>query len=174
MCGSEKLSVIVRLMAVPMDSNIYFTSSSLPGRSVFSNVLAKQEPLFKPTEDENLISNQSIHLRRCPVESLYVFQVKGSQHILTPPCSPQPAALQRSLGRGCLLIEPYPRRRRGAHSAGSGSGEKRGSHSLEQPVLLLTSHPGLIQRKKNCFSHYWLWFKMFCKDDILKLRYQYT
>lgn len=63
-------------MAVPMDSNIYFTSSSLPGRSIFSNVLAKQELLFKPTKGENLISNQSIHLRRCPVGSLYAFQVK--------------------------------------------------------------------------------------------------
>lgn len=63
-------------MAVTVDSNIYFTSSSLPGGSIFSNVVAKQELLFKPTEGENLISNQSIHLKKKPVESLHAFQVK--------------------------------------------------------------------------------------------------
>lgn len=65
----------------------------------------------------------------------------------TPLCSPLPAAHWESPGRGCLQIEPYPRRPSGVHSAGSGSGEERSSHSLERPESLLTSHPGVTQRK---------------------------
>ena len=68
-----------------------------------------------------------------------------SQCSLTPPCSPRPAARKESPGKGCPQTELCPRRPSGAHSAGSGSGGERGSHSPELPVSLSTSHPAFTR-----------------------------
>lgn len=67
----------------------------------------------------------------------------------TPPCSPPPVARLGSPEKGCLQTTLYPRRQNGAHSAGSESGEKRGSQSLKWPVSQLTSHPMFTQRKHD-------------------------
>lgn len=64
---------------------------------------------------------------------------------LTPLCSLPPADPLGSPGRGCLQTEPCPRMLRGARSAGSGSGEQRGSRSLERPPSPSTCHPGFTR-----------------------------